>query len=81
MANPDGGGFRPIAMIACLFRVWARPRQPMAKEWEDRRKSECFREVRGKECDRDSYQRNLLAACATLAGLASATLFADLRKL
>eukprot|EP00959_Pyramimonas_sp_CCMP1952_P384769 8063973-Pyramimonas_sp.AAC.1 len=35
MAKPDGDGLRPIALICSLMRVWARLRQPLAKQWEE----------------------------------------------
>ncbi len=30
------GGFRPICIYASLYRIWAKARQPVAAEWEER---------------------------------------------
>ncbi len=30
------GGYRPICIYASLYRLWAKARQPVAAEWEDR---------------------------------------------
>eukprot|EP00959_Pyramimonas_sp_CCMP1952_P047257 986170-Pyramimonas_sp.AAC.1 len=80
MAKPDGDGLRPIALIASFFRAWARVRQPLAKQWEEMHRTECFWGVRDKECDRAGYQHNLLSAYARIHDMSSATLFTDLHK-
>eukprot|EP00959_Pyramimonas_sp_CCMP1952_P378386 7926499-Pyramimonas_sp.AAC.1 len=56
IVKAGGPGPRPIAFIASLFRVWARMRQALAKEWEREPGPPCFWGSKGRACDRAGWE-------------------------
>ena len=78
-AKPDGG-FRPIAQMVSLLRVWGKLRHDVAAEWEIQSQASFFWGVSGKPCDRAGWEHNLYEEAATAQGDNTASLFGDIAK-
>ena len=74
------GGFRPIAQMVSLLRVWGKLRHDMAAEWERYSQAPFFWGVAGKPCDRAGWEHNLHEEAATALGETTASLFGDIDK-
>eukprot|EP00959_Pyramimonas_sp_CCMP1952_P134469 2813452-Pyramimonas_sp.AAC.1 len=49
--EPESSDLRPIALIISIFRVWARIRQELAKQWEMIHQFPEFWGCASRECD------------------------------
>ena len=91
MAHPDAGqspeflpkpsgGERPIALLATLYRVWARCRGPWIREWDVARASFYDRALAGSSALQAAMGRLLVDEVATLQGLQSCRILWDIEK-
>ena len=62
-AKPEGG-FRPIAQMVSLLRVWSKLRHDIAAAWEKQHAAPFFWGVEGKACDRAGWEHNLYEEAA-----------------
>ena len=56
----EGGGPRPVALIASLLRVWSRLRPSIARRREQDQRLAAFGEARDKSCERAGWEHNLM---------------------
>ena len=75
-----GGGFRPIAQLVSVLRVWGRLRHEQAAEWEAKHLSSFFWGVEGRPSDRAGWEHNLYDEAALGQGDLTASFFGDIEK-
>ena len=75
-----GGGFRPIAQLVSVLRVWSRLRHEQAAEWEAQHLSSFFWVVEGRPSDRAGWEHNLYDEAALGQGDLTASFFGDIEN-
>ena len=76
----DSGGYRLIAMLPTLYRVWARLRLGITAQWLEAHRHECFWTERGKSSSLAALHHNLCSELAVEEGGGSATTLLDMWK-
>eukprot|EP00971_Amphidinium_carterae_P310976 6179825-Amphidinium_carterae.2 len=75
-----GGGWRPIALLPSLFRVWGKLREDHLRAWAREQGLPAHWGGKGKEASKAGWYYAMQLEYAAAWGLTSAAIFADLRK-